>query len=620
MPESATRQQLACAWTSMKTYTTAKRFVFPLLGLWALLYGSFSLARPPLLDRADALHAEIAREILLRHDWVTLYSNGVRALENSPLLYWSMATSYRLFGVADWAARLPLALYTLALFFAVFALGRRLFASVNAGFYSALVLLTSFGVFLFTRILVPDVILCLWITLAILFFWRSLEEERPSLVTACGFAACCALGALTRSLLGVLLPLAVVFVFLFFTRNLRHMLRWHPLPGSLVFVLIAAPWHIAAAFANPPQGHPAGLVPTPGNVHGFLWIYFVNGQILSAFNRQVPRGHITLPLLIFWALLLVWLMPWVLFSIGALRRLTVRDALLRKPLDRSQQVLLLLGLWAAVVMVFFSFCARQQYYILPALPALALLAGGWLAQDEDCPDGECRPGKVIAWILFALGIVAAAIAAYFAIKTPPAIHDTYGTEILQWRHHLVSLTAPALGAFRVPLVIAALAVLVGVSANLWFRIRSNVRLANCFLAGMMVCFLIAAHLALYTFSPVISSALLAESIQPEITSGDLVVINGKYENAVTLNFYLERQVHMLNGRRGDLWYGSFFTDTPAIFEDDASLAKLWNGPGRIFLWTRTAKVPTLPGPVYVIAASGGKEIVSNEPNSGGATF
>lgn len=603
----------------MKTYTTAKRFVFPLLGLWALLYGSFSLARPPLLDGADAAHAETAREILVRHDWVTLYSNGVRVLEHSPLLYWSIAASYRIFGVADWAARLPLALYTLALFFAVFALGRRLFVSAHAGFYGALVLLTSFGVFLFTRILVPDVVFCLWITLAIHFFWRSLEQEKPSLGTACGFAACCALGLLTRSLLGVLLPVAVVLIFLFFTRNLRHTLRWHPLAGLLVFILIAAPWLIAAWLANPALGHPAGIVPTAGNVHGFLWIYFLNGQILTAINHQFPHGKSALPLWAFWALLLVWLMPWILFSIGSLRRLALRDALRRRPLDRPQQARLLLGLWAAIVMVFFSFCARRQYYILPALPALALLAGGWLALDED--EGQDHPaGNVIAWVLFCLGIAGAIVAAYFAIVTPPAVHDTYGTDIIQWRHHVLSLTAPALGAFRAPLIVVAVAVVVGVSANLWFRIRSNARLANCFLAGMMVAFLISAHMALYTFSPVISSALLAESIEPEVTPSDMVVVNGKYEDAASLAFYLRRQVHLLNGRRGNLWYGSLFSDAPAIFENDASLAKLWSGPGRIYLWTRPAELPHLPGQVYVIAASGGKEIVSNEPNSGGATF
>ena len=88
-----------------------------LLAVWVLLYSSFALFTPPLLDDADSVHAEVAREILLRHDWVTLYANGIRYLEKAPLLYWSMAASFKLFGVRTAAARLPLALTVLGLTF-----------------------------------------------------------------------------------------------------------------------------------------------------------------------------------------------------------------------------------------------------------------------------------------------------------------------------------------------------------------------------------------------------------------------------------------------------------------------------------------------------------------------
>ena len=90
-----------------------------LLALWIVFYASFTLFRPALLDDADSVHAEVAREMLLRHDWVTLYANGIRYLEKAPLLYWSMAASFKLFGVSAAAARIPLALTVLALAFAV---------------------------------------------------------------------------------------------------------------------------------------------------------------------------------------------------------------------------------------------------------------------------------------------------------------------------------------------------------------------------------------------------------------------------------------------------------------------------------------------------------------------
>ena len=138
-----------------------------LVALWLALYASFSLFTPPLLDDADSVHAEVAREILLRHDWVTLYANGIRYLEKAPLLYWSMAGSFKLFGVHTFAARIPLSLSVLGLALLLETFARRAFASARAGLYAALILLSSFGIFIFTRITIPDVMVCLWLALAL---------------------------------------------------------------------------------------------------------------------------------------------------------------------------------------------------------------------------------------------------------------------------------------------------------------------------------------------------------------------------------------------------------------------------------------------------------------------
>src|SRR5271155_706231 len=121
----------------------SRKIILTLAGLWLLLYASFTLFSPPLLDDADSVHAEVAREMVARQDWITLYANGIRYLEKAPLMYWSMAASFTLFGPQDWAARLPLAFATLALLLVVYATGRRLFASDTPGLYAALILLTS---------------------------------------------------------------------------------------------------------------------------------------------------------------------------------------------------------------------------------------------------------------------------------------------------------------------------------------------------------------------------------------------------------------------------------------------------------------------------------------------
>src|SRR5215469_13686619 len=166
--------------------TQANRNRLTLILLWLVFYASFTLVAPPLLDDADSVHAEVAREMLLRHDWTTLYANGIRYLEKAPLLYWSMATSFKIFGPQTAAARLPLAFTVLALAFAVEFFARRSFASPEqpqsgsrAGLYAGLILLTSFGIFIFTRITIPDAMVCLWLTLAIFCYWLTESEPQP---------------------------------------------------------------------------------------------------------------------------------------------------------------------------------------------------------------------------------------------------------------------------------------------------------------------------------------------------------------------------------------------------------------------------------------------------------
>jgi 4-amino-4-deoxy-L-arabinose transferase-like glycosyltransferase len=599
----------------------SRKIVLALAALWLLLYGSFTLFRPPLLDDADSVHAEVAREMVARHDWITLHANGIRYLEKAPLMYWGVAASFTLFGPEDWAARLPLAIATLTLVLVVYLSGPRFFNSAMAGLYAALILLTSFGIFLYTRIIIPDVIVCVWLSLSMLLFWISLEHPQPSRATAWGFAAACALNVLTKGLIGVVFPLAIVFIFLMLNRNIGHLRRWHPVSSFLIFLTIALPWHIAAGIANPPQGHPNGTVPTTGNVHGFFWFYFVNEQVLRYLNRRVPRDYDTVPLLLFWGLLVVWLMPWMAFTFQAIGPVRMRSSLRRVRLPRHAQAWSLLGIWAAFVMVFFSFSTRQEYYALPALPPLALMIGGWLAQEENC--AARSPGRVagqrIAIVLFLLGAVGSMLAAYLAIHARPPgpgvdlstlLSQNPGDYALSLGHFL-DLSTRAMGAFRLPLTLTAITLAAGTLANLILRFLNMSRMGNYALVAMMVVFLLAAHMALVTFSPVLSSKVLADAIRPRLGAGDAVEIQGEYEAGSTLGFYLRRQIRILNGRSSNLWYGSFFNDAPQVFDDDASFRRLWSGPQRVFLWTPVDQVPALPGPAYTIARSGGKEILSN---------
>jgi 4-amino-4-deoxy-L-arabinose transferase-like glycosyltransferase len=653
-----------------------------LLALWIVFYASFTLFTPPLLDDADSVHAEVAREMLLRHDLVTLYANGIRYLEKAPLLYWSMAASFKLFGVSAAAARFPLALAVLALAFAVESFARCAFRSARAGLYAALILLSCFGLFIFTRITIPDAMVCLWFTLALLCFWlieqppedgvphpsqshrEGWDVESPRLLCT-AFAACCALGVLTKGLIGVVFPVAIVLIYLLITRGPRaavtRIRQLHPLLSLAVFFAIAAPWHILIALANPTQGHPGGLafshghfavpMPADGNVHGWLWFYFVNEQLLRYLNLRVPRDYDTVPLWLFWGLCLVWLMPWSAFAFKAIRwRNPLSHTLLSTPEQRAKALMLyrrcglprelhaplLLLLWALVPLLFFSLSTRQEYYVLPALPALAILIAGWLAQEVDWQPITDRAKKIrranlrATAVLLTLGAIFASAALVFLIRThapAPAPSSDLAQLLAQnpadyalSMGHFFDLNATALGLFRPPLALAAAAFFFGPLASFLLRKKDRPHAATLALAAGAFGFLLAAHLGLQTFAPVLSSQQLAATIAPQVQPQDLIVIHQEYEFASTLGFYLRRDdLHILEGRSSNLWYGSFFRDAPAIFETPQSLAQKWPGPQRIFLWQDLANqpspLPALPGPVYVIASSGGKEIVSNQRNA-----
>jgi 4-amino-4-deoxy-L-arabinose transferase-like glycosyltransferase len=687
-----------------------------ILLLWIAFYASFTLFTPALLDDADSVHAEVAREMLLRHDYVTLYANGIRYLEKAPLLYWSMAASMRFFQLCGAtsakalavAARIPLALTILALALLLEAFTRRLFhsrerptTSPRAGLYAALLLLSSFGIFLFTRILIPDAMLCLFTTLALYAFWRTEELDAHGSASAlapvlevdrrhihphlrwityhpsdrlrlfCGlFAVACAFNVLTKGLIGVVFPVLIVLLYLLFTRGVKRALRrlrqLHPWATLEAFLLVAAPWHILAGLANPTEGHPAPFrfvnlhwtvpLPTLGNVHGWFWFYFMNEHLLRYLNLRIPHDYDTAPLWLFWGLCFVWIMPWSTFVFKATNwaapfsgeskpAAVFRSQLRRHDLPLRRRGAMLLVVWTAIILLFFTFSTRQEYYVLPALPAIIVLIAAWLATEASTsPDANpqarttSRAALRCTAVLLVLGSLLAAAALVVLLRGPtPAPNADLATLLTEHPSdyalsmgHFLDLNTRALALFRLPLLLAALSLFLGPLAAFLLRRRARPHAANLALAGGAFGFLLAAHLGLQAFAPVLTSAQLAEAIAPQVQPQDLIVIHGEYESGSTLGFYLQRPaiaptpsssdqyIHILEGRSSNLWYGSFFSDAPPIFETSASIAQKWSSPQRIFLWQSVTdppnQLPTLPGPVYILVKSGGKEIVSNHPS------
>ncbi len=562
------------------------------------------------MDDVDAVQAQIARNMITSGDWVTARLDGVAYLEKPPLIYWMMAVSYELFGVHDWAARIPVALSSIGLCWLTAAFGVWAFGK-DAGFYAGLCMATCVGLFLFTRILIPDVMLTFTIALAMWALLRVLDDEEPHpRAWAYILAASLGTGLLLKSLIGVVFPVAAGIIYLFLTRQLFSARTWkrlHPISGLAIILLIAAPWHILATLRNPPY-FAFTLRSAPGEYHGFLWFFFINEQLLRFLNLRYPRDYDTVPRLYFWLFHLIWLFPWSVYLPAAAK-------LSYKPSDRAGKARLLALCWIGFVLVFFTFSTTQEYYSMPCYPAFALLLGSAMATGGAWVRRGTRALSVIAGCA-----VLAAIAILFLVRGVPTSGDIF-TALT--RHpkayklslgHIEDLTLESFAYLRVPLLVAAIAWFIGTLGTL----RATGRRAFLAAALMMVLFFQAARLALVVFDPYLSSRPLAEALlrSPE---GKLIV-DHHYYTFSSVFFYASRTALLLNGRRMNLVYGSYAPGAPDVFIDDAKFRSLWLDQKRLYIVATSAAVPRLEGLVgatqlNLVVASSGKVLLTNHPLS-----
>ncbi|MEK6287272.1 MAG: glycosyltransferase family 39 protein [Acidobacteriota bacterium] len=595
-----------------------RKQILALVGLWGIIYVASCGFPPALLDDADTVHAEAAREMAESGDWVTLNVNKMRYLEKAPLMYWSVALSYKLFGVSEFSSRLPIALAALGLMLATMMLGNFAFGE-KAGFYSALCIGTCVGIYLFTRVLWPDVILTLFITMAFYCFLRATEDPGSSRY-AYGIYFFGALGVLTKGLIGAAFPAIIIFAYLLVTGEARKLARLKLFTGTLLFLAVAAPWHIAAGLSNP--GSMMVGTPAPGQGRGFFWFYFMNEHLLRYIGKRYPADYDTVPLPLFLGLHVVWLFPWSFFLPLAIKEIPRRV----RNLNREERATLFFAVWAVLVIVFFCFSTTQEYYTMPSYPAFALLIGCALAKAERTwreSKGKSLLNTTqialtgLGLVVFVAGAIAVWLTRDIAVEGGISSTLTRNPEAYALSlGHVLDLTPRSLAALRTPIVGTALTFLLGTVGALYLRKRGKHLTSNVSLALMMSAFFFFAHMSLAAFGPYLSSRSLAEEIDREHKEGDLIVINGQYEGGSSINFYTGKMVYILNGRSANLEYGSYFEDAPMIFIDDEGLAKMWGGTNRVFLFTDSSTLEEVTraarGPIYGLAESGGKLILTNQ--------
>ena len=679
-----------------------------LTALWLVLFFA-SLFAPPVLDDADGTHANAARQMLLSGDWVTLRVNNVRYLEKAPLPYWIAAASFRIFGFNTFATHLPQALAVLLLMLLGYRWARQSFGQRTA-LYTGLGVLTSAGVFLFTRVFIPDVLLSFLLVAALYCFLHSLDPAQNPGAGAPFMArphrdmggvypylmwTALALAVLTKGLVAIVFVAGTAVAYLALTGEIRRWRQLKPLTGALLFLVIAAPWHILAGLRNT-----GGM-----NGHGFFWFYFINEHVLRFLGRRIPRDYNKLPGYLYWSLHLVWLFPWSLLvplfladairrwrryglihpdrlyyatpwivaafcftaiamfgpvrgfiatfpiaclvAYGAWRNRRIGPWYTRYPepladLTPIQRTSILLAVYSFLVLGFFSLSTNQEYYTFPAYLPLLMLIAATLARAESLYSASHAEGKSIRrWLTVAhaaftfIGLAAAAALSYGLwtsrhLAFVPDIgdllaHRGIGDYTLSMSS-LFDLTGPSFAALRLPASLALAALAIGPAIAWILRAQRRHLAATTAIALTSAAFLIAAHIALVRFAPMLSSQDFAESIQhledtEQISRDNILLLYGDQAYGSSIPFYLNRPLSrpalLVDGRSSSMLFGSTFPDAQGLFLTHAQMLAQWGTGPRKLLFVpleRRDEVDELLGPRQVVLEeTSGKALITDRP-------
>jgi len=629
-----------------------------------------SLFTPPLLDDVDSSHAQAAQYVARTGDWVSPRINGIRYIEKPPLPYWMIAGLYRATGFENaFTTHLPNALAILGLVWLSWLWACRAWGP-RAGLYAGLGVLTSIGPFLFTRFIIPESILAFFLLLALYWLITGLELGESQRIY--GAWAAVALALLTKGLIAPVFFVGALIPYLLLTGQWRRWRALKPVTGLLVFLAIAAPWHILCGLANPDQGHPIGNHPTIGNVHGFFYFYFINEHLLRFFGHRYPHDYNKLPGVWYWVLHLAWLFPWSLFLpavvVAAWRtrhrwlqhlrhdagqtvdfyldnalREDVATYVLR--LKFRVRSIWLLSLFSAFTLLFFSLSTNQEYYTFPVWPPLLILIAAVVAgieENRSPGDGE-TPLVSIAWLTGAqaaftvVGVVSAAALGWglWDSRNLPFVADI-GT-LLAHRgvgdytlsmSHLFDLTGPSFAALRLPAALAAIALLIGPAAGWLLRLKGRHIASTVSIALTMTVFFIAAHIAFARFEPMLSSKQLADIIVQKGTPADTFIIYGEQSSGSSVIFYTNKFFHarpalLILPRCGQhsegttLLWGSCYPDAPNIFLTEDQLAKIWGTGERKWLFAedvnQTKAEQMLAGRLYPAGEIADKALWTDRP-------
>lgn len=536
------------------------RLRWPLLLCIALLYIGTSFV-PAIFDETEGQYSAAAKEMLQRGDWIIPSNDTIPRLQKPPFVYWTQMVAMRVFGVNEFAARLPNALFSLVWFGAVYLVGRRL-GGEALGVAGAGILATMMGVYIFCHLIMPEPFLAAFITLAFWTFLEALHQPDRARFWMCAAWLFMALGTFSKGLHGALYPLGTAAVVAWWFPATRGV--WKQLaqvPGILLFLLITIPWYIAVEFRYP----------------GFLMEHFVNEQIGHLFDSRYPPDSERVSLLIFFPMHLVYYWPWVLFAIPAIR--VWRS-------DAKGPGFALLLAWVVLTFVSILPSALQDYYSMTCWGAVALfLALPWAR-------GRARGFAFAGGMLAALAALAFLVAVWMASldlsapahPDPVAARDNILNALQGFPVEIWSRMLPLL-------VVCGVALALGAAGCFWGRRRNSLPPAWTGIVVMMGLILVCAARGLALVEDYFSLKKVGVMIESTAEPNALVVAEDEMRLNTSLLFYFNGLVHWVNANPDAEFPPRVLGLGRELYlEPDAVLSE-WKSDRQVFLVVEQERLP-----------------------------
>lgn len=559
-----------------------------LLTVGIALAFSLFLGTRPLSVPDEARYAEIPREMLVLHDFVTPHLNGVKYFEKPPLFYWLQAGAIKVFNpliirtehalnkskrsrylpaISEWTVRLPNAIVALLGCLFVYASGRILFER-RAGLLSAIILASSLLYFTLARMVTLDMTLSTCLSGSLLAFLLAANQP-PSLSRRWLFYSAylfAGLAVLTKGLVGIVFPTMIIGFWILFS-NQWHLLKQSYLPSGIVlFLLLVLPWHILVQARNPE----------------FFQFYFINQQFLRYSTLIAERYQ---PNWYFIPIFVAGFLPWICFLPQAI--LSHFPGNWQQFKEKNSYIFLLL--WIGIIFTFFSFSHSKLIpYILPIFPALALLVGHYLSTYWQ------RSWNII-WGYIAVPLIWLGLGemGIFCLINDASIKLSQSTRLFLITSYSVFLLAS---------IVASL-----------FAIRKKSSMAFTSLAiGSVVSFTIVSvsipQLDTRSIKPLV--AVLKPLLKP---NDKIVAYHNYYQD---LPFYLNQRVFTVNVD-GELAFGMQHQDTSQWMLKDANFWPAWNSSQRIYMITSKEVYQQINKQkkyrIYLLAKTPQNVLLSNYP-------